>query len=87
MSTMFHPLQPAQEAGAISSVEAASESQPGIVLNGLRSTFRLLTALFVSPLLVLLAIVGFFVVLGDFAWFRLRDVRHGHPHPKGLWEF
>jgi hypothetical protein len=31
--------------------------------------------------------LGFLVVVADFAWFRLRDLRDGHPEPKGLWEF
>jgi hypothetical protein len=47
----------------------------------------MLTGLLLSPLLVLLAMLGFLVVVADFAWFRLRDLRDGHPEPKGLWEF
>jgi hypothetical protein len=31
--------------------------------------------------------LGFLVVLADFACFRLGDIRAGHPAAKGLWEF
>jgi hypothetical protein len=37
--------------------------------------------------LLIAAILSFVVVLADFAFFRLRDRRNGHPEPKGLWEF
>jgi hypothetical protein len=56
-------------------------------LSRLKTPLRLLAGLLLSPVLLLVGIFGFLVVLSDFAFFRLRDLRHGHPHPKGLWEF
>jgi hypothetical protein len=53
----------------------------------LKSPLWMLTGLLLSPLLLILAMLGLLVVFADFACFRLRDVRDGHPQPKGLWEF
>jgi hypothetical protein len=52
-----------------------------------KAVLKLLAALLLAPLLLAIALVGFIVVLADFAWFRLRGVHYGHPAPKGLWEF
>ncbi|MGA8938761.1 MAG: hypothetical protein WB439_06310 [Acidobacteriaceae bacterium] len=41
----------------------------------------------ILPILLSIALAVFLVVLTDFAWFRLRDLHNGRPHPKGLWEF
>jgi uncharacterized membrane protein len=41
----------------------------------------------VGTLLLPIIAIGFLVVFADYAWFRLREVRYGHPEPKGLWEF
>jgi hypothetical protein len=53
----------------------------------LKALLRILGALLLSPLLLAIASVGFLIVLADFCWFRLREIRYGHPEPKGLWEF
>jgi hypothetical protein len=53
----------------------------------LNALLKILGALLLSPLLLVIALVGFLIVLADFCWFRLREIRYGHPQPKGLWEF
>ena len=53
----------------------------------LKALLKILAALLLFPLLLIIASVGFLVVLADFSWFRLREIRYGHPQPKGLWEF
>jgi hypothetical protein len=37
--------------------------------------------------LLTIALAGFLVVLADYTWFRAKEIRYGHPEPKGLWEF
>jgi hypothetical protein len=41
----------------------------------------------VSPLLLLISLIALVVVFVDFTCFRLRSIRYGESHPKGLWEF
>jgi hypothetical protein len=71
-----------------------SEAQPTVSaddplggFNHLKTPLRMLVGLLVSPLLFLAALLSFLAVLTDFAFFRLRNLRDGHPEPKGLWEF
>jgi hypothetical protein len=52
-----------------------------------KTLLRILGTLLLAPLLLIVALVSFLVVLADFTWFRLRELRYGHPQPKGLWEF
>jgi hypothetical protein len=44
-------------------------------------------SLLLLPLLLAIALIFFIVVFADFLCFRLNEIRHGHPQPKGLWEF
>jgi len=87
MSTMPQPIQ--AEDGRIS----VSDPQPIISgdsfagLRRLKTPLRIFAGLLVVPVLLIAAILSFVVVLADFAFFRLRDRRNGHPEPKGLWEF
>ena len=55
--------------------------------NPVKVAFKVLAALLLAPLLLAITLVGFVIVLADFAWFRLRQFRSGPPEPKGLWEF
>lgn len=41
----------------------------------------------ILPFLLAMSLIVFLIALTDFAWFRLRDLRHGPSQPKGLWEF
>lgn len=89
MSTMYQPIQTVEDIVPFSDPRptASSKRSAGLNLNSLKRPLRMFTGLLIAPLLVLLAMLGFLVVLADFAWFRLRDLRDGHPQPKGLWEF
>jgi hypothetical protein len=86
MSTMSHPIQSVEDLVPLPEAPRTTGTQTppdASILNPLRA----LAGLLVLPLLIMLAMLGFLVVLADFAWFRLRDLRDGHPQPKGLWEF
>jgi hypothetical protein len=52
-----------------------------------RTLLRAVVSALIAPILLAAALVVFLFALADFSWFRLRDLRNGHPHPKGLWEF
>ena len=52
-----------------------------------RTLLRALASALIAPILLVAALVIFLFALADFSWFRIRDLRNGHPHPKGLWEF
>jgi hypothetical protein len=86
MSTMSQPIQ------AVENIVPLTHPQPAGTSNrftGFRrlASLRLLASLIVLPLLLVAAALSFLVILADFAFFRLRDLRNGHPQPKGLWEF
>jgi hypothetical protein len=87
MSAMSQQLQigedivPIPETQRIAGKDLPASSSP------LKALLRILGALLLSPLLMVIALAGFLVVLADFCWFRLREIRYGHPQPKGLWEF
>jgi len=87
MSTMSQPIQTVEDIVPFSDPRPAVGTKSPAGLSRLKAPLRMLTGLLLSPLLVLLAMLGFLVVVADFAWFRLRDLRDGHPEPKGLWEF
>jgi hypothetical protein len=52
-----------------------------------KKPLKLLATGIIAPVLVAAATLAFLIVLTDFAFFRLRDIRNGRPQPKGLWEF
>ena len=85
MSTMS-PIHTVEDIVPLSNAPSNANSQIA-GLNSLKAPVRMGIGLLLSPLLVLVAMLGFLVVLADFACFRLQDVRDGHPQPKGLWEF
>ena len=87
MSTMSQPIQSVEDILPLSNAHRTIGSKIAADFSHLKAPLRMLTGLLLAPVLLMLAILGFLVVLGDFAWFRLRDVRDGHPQPKGLWEF
>jgi len=87
MSTMPQPIHSVEDIVPLSGAHRAVSSKIVADVSRLKAPLRLLIGLFLTPLLLVLAMLGFLVVLADFAWFRLRDVRDGHPQPKGLWEF
>jgi len=84
---MSQPIQSVEDIVSLPGVRPAPDTDRSTGFNRLKTPLRLLAGLLLSPLLLLVAMFGFLVVLSDFAFFRLRDLRHGHPHPKGLWEF
>jgi hypothetical protein len=87
MSTMSQPIQTVEDIVPLSNAPSSTSPQVTAGLKNLKAPLRMLGGLLLSPLLVLVALFGFLVVLADFAFFRLQDLRDGHPHPKGLWEF
>jgi hypothetical protein len=87
MSTMSQPIQTVEDIVPFSDARPTVGSKGSPSLSRLKRPLRMLASLCLSPLLILLAMLGFLVVVADFAWFRLRDLRDGHPEPKGLWEF
>jgi hypothetical protein len=87
MSTMSQPIQTVEDIVPLSTTPAGSSPLSTTGLNSLKAPLRMLAGVVLSPVLILAAMFGFLVVLADFAFFRLQDVRDGHPHPKGLWEF
>jgi|GEM_PF-6612991 len=77
----------------IEAIEPQPERQP-VTTNDLDSNtrrihtlLRALASILIAPFLLAAALVIFLFALADFAWFRLRDLRNGQSHPKGLWEF
>jgi hypothetical protein len=87
MSTMSQPLQAVEDIVPLSGRQPAAPSDIFAGLRRLKTPLRMLASLLVLPLLLAAALLSFVVVLADFAFFRLRDHRNGHPQPKGLWEF
>jgi hypothetical protein len=87
MSTMSQSFQTVEDIVPLVGPRRTVGSKVAADFSRLKTPARLLAGLFLAPLLLVLALLGFLVVLADFAWFRLRDVRDGHPQPKGLWEF
>ena len=87
MSTMSQPIQTVEDIVPLPDARPIVDSATTTGLSRLKRPLRMLSGLLLSPLLVLLAMLGFLVVVADFAWFRLRDHRKGHPPAKGLWEF
>jgi hypothetical protein len=87
MSTMSQPIQTVEDLLPLSDAQPTVGNMRTASFGRIKASLRMFTGLLLSPLLVLLAILGFLVVLADFACFRLRDIRDGHPQPKGLWEF
>jgi len=87
MSTMSQPIQSVEDIAPLSDALPIPGSNWAASFSRLKAPLRLFTGLLLSPVLLFVAMLGFLVVLADFAWFRLQDLRDGHPHPKGLWEF
>lgn len=53
----------------------------------LHLVLRTLATVVAAPFLLAISLMVFLVVLADFSIFRLRALRSGNTHPKGLWEF
>ena len=73
---------------------APQPERQSVTTNDLDSTthristlLRALASILIAPFLLAAALVVFLFALADFSWFRLRDLRNGPSHPKGLWEF
>ncbi len=87
MSTMSQPIQTVEDIVPASGAQRPVSNKNNGDSGRLKSSLHMLTTIFVAPLLLILALFGFFVVVADFTWFRLRNLRKGQPRPKGLWEF
>ena len=87
MTVMAHQLPAANELRPLPEPEPFDSNDVLCGIRRLLFSLRMLAALMVAPLLLFVAILGFLAVLADFGLFRLRDLRAGHPGPKGLWEF
>ncbi len=87
MSVLFQQFEigedivPFLEAQPIAGKELRDGSHP------FKAALKILATLLLSPVLLTIALAGFLVVLADFTWFRAKEIRYGHPEPKGLWEF
>jgi hypothetical protein len=87
MSTMSQTIQTVEDVLPFPAPRPTVDREKSAGLSRLKAPLRMLTGLLLAPVFLLLAMLGFLVVLADFAWFRLRDIRDGHPVAKGLWEF
>jgi len=87
MSTMSQPIHAVEDIVPLSGHQPAVASDLFAGLRRLKTPLRMLATLMILPLLLVAALLSFVVVLADFAFFRFRDHRNGHPQPKGLWEF
>ncbi len=85
MSAMSQQIQIVEDLVPFSEPSASNDRLAG--QSRLHAALRLLASTLLAPLLVILAVPGFVIVLVDFAFFRFRDHRAGHPGPKALWEF
>jgi hypothetical protein len=86
MSTMSQTIPSVEDLVPHSDAQRTVDSKIASDVSRL-NPLRAFAGLLVLPLLMLLAMLGFLVVLADFSWFRLRNLRDGRPQPKGLWEF
>jgi hypothetical protein len=84
---MSQPIQTVEDIVPVSNAASSADTKVTSGHNSLNAPLRALAGLLLSPLLLVVATFGFLVVLADFAFFRLQDLRNGHPQPKGLWEF
>ncbi len=89
MATLVQPAE-----STIAGTSETSSNKRLVTSNNLHAASRVLRTLLrtfagalLLPLLLAVSLVVFLIALADFALFRLRDLRNGHPHPKGLWEF
>jgi hypothetical protein len=87
MSAMPHQLQIGENTVPTSAIEPLIGDDLSADSHPVKVAFKLLAALLLTPLLLAITLVSFVIVLADFARFRLRELRSGHPEPKGLWEF
>jgi hypothetical protein len=87
MSAMSQQLQIGEDIVPIPVTQPLTRKDLHTGSNPFKTLLRILGTLLVSPLLLVVAVGGFLIVLADFTWFRLREIRYGHPQPKGLWEF
>jgi hypothetical protein len=87
MSAMSQQLQIGEDIVPIPVTQPLTRKDLHAASNPFKTLLRILGTLLVSPLLLVVAVGGFLIVLADFTWFRLREIRYGHPQPKGLWEF
>ena len=87
MSAMSQQLPIGEDIVPIPEIQPLAAKEPPAASHPFQTALKMLAAFLLSPVLLLIALLGFLVVLADFCWFRLREIRYGHPHPKGLWEF
>jgi hypothetical protein len=88
-------LGPQELRNGATNIEGAKPQpeSPSIATDAPRTThpiytlLRALASILIAPFLLAAALVIFLFALADFSWFRLRDLRNGQSHPKGLWEF
>jgi hypothetical protein len=87
MSVMSQQLQIGEDIVPIPESQPIAGKDLSAGLYPFKTALKILATLLLAPLLLVVALAGFLVVLADFCWFRLREIRYGHPEPKGLWEF
>ena len=87
MSVMSQPIQDIENLMPVSDPPPRASDDTTSSTHRFKTLLRMLGGALLLPLLLLAAVCSFLFVLADFAFFRLRDLRNGHPEPKGLWEF
>jgi hypothetical protein len=87
MSVMSQQLQFGENTLPIPEIEPVVGKHVPASSHPFQSALKIVATLLLTPLLLIIALAGFLIVLADFTWFRLKEIRYGHPEPKGLWEF
>ena len=86
MSAMTPQLQIGENIVSIPEIDPVVDNRPASS-HPLKTALKVAATLLLTPVILVVAIAGFAIVLADFTWFRLKELRYGHPQPKGLWEF
>ncbi len=84
MSAMTPQLQIGENIVSIPEIDPVVDDCPS---HPLKTALKVAATLLLTPVILVVGLAGFAIVLADFAWFRLKELRYGHPQPKGLWEF
>lgn len=87
MGAISQPIQVAEQNIPIPPAQTPTSNRVPAGLRRLKTSLKMLAGLLIAPVFLVIALLSFPLVLADFALFRLHDLRDGHPHAKGLWEF
>ncbi len=85
MSTMSQQI--GEATGPLPEIPSLSGNDLRTTSRRLKTLLKALASILFAPLLLVVGLAVFLIVVADFSYFRLREIRYGHPQPKGLWEF